>query len=69
MIKEWIYNILIFAGLIALITAAWQLAELKVYGYTIPSNIDSVITLILANSLFFNLKFYMKNNTFNKNLK
>lgn len=55
MLKEWIKNALIYTGLIAIITAAWQLAELNIYGHTMPSSIDSVVALILATSLFFNL--------------
>lgn len=60
MLREWINDALIYVGLIAIITAAWQLAELKIYGHTIPSNIDSVVALILTTSLFFNLKSYKK---------
>lgn len=56
MLKEWINDILIYTGIMSIITALWQLAELKIYGHTMPSNIDSIVALILTTSLFFNIK-------------
>lgn len=52
----------VFGGIIAVIVLyviiglAWAGVEKLLYGKTIPSKIDDVVAVILAISLYFNLK-------------
>ncbi|WP_315080805.1 hypothetical protein [uncultured Clostridium sp.] len=51
-IEEW----LILIGIGSTITLIWQLLELLIDGSITPSNVDSIIGIILSFSLYFNLK-------------
>lgn len=46
----WIYLIFIF------VAAVWQIAEKEMYGQITPRRIDDIVGLILAISLYFNIK-------------
>ncbi|WP_252238284.1 hypothetical protein [Clostridium sp. VAP51] len=51
-IEEW----LILIGIGSTITLIWQLLELLIDGSITPSNVDSIVGIILSFSLYFNLK-------------
>lgn len=51
-----IINLLVYLGALYLITLAWQLAELIVYGYVMHNVIDDYIAALLALSLTKNLR-------------
>lgn len=51
-IEEW----LILIGIGSTITLIWQLLELLIDGSISPSNVDSIVGIILSFSLYFNLK-------------
>jgi hypothetical protein len=42
--------------LFILIAAVWQIAEKEIYGQITPRRIDDIVALILAISLYFNIK-------------
>ena len=47
---------LLFAGITIAITVLWQLLELLVYGEVRPSEVDTIIALLLGISVYINLK-------------
>ncbi|MBN1042397.1 hypothetical protein FDB55_06925 [Clostridium botulinum] len=51
-IEEW----LILIGIGSTITLIWQLLEVLIDGSISPSNVDSIVGIILSFSLYFNLK-------------
>lgn len=52
----------IFKGILAiyilfiLIAAVWQIGEKELYGVITPRSIDNIVALILAISIYFNIK-------------
>lgn len=51
---------ILFAGIIIAITVLWQLLELLVYGEVRPSEVDTVIAMILGISIYINIKTLFK---------
>ena len=51
---------ILFAGIIIAITVLWQLLELLAYGEIRPSEVDTIIALLLGISLYINLKTLFK---------
>lgn len=51
---------ILFAGIIIAITVLWQLLELLAYGEIRPSEVDTVIAMLLGISLYINLKTLFK---------
>ena len=51
---------LLFAGIIIAITVLWQLLELLAYGEIRPSEVDTIIAMLLGISLYINLKTLFK---------
>ena len=49
---------ILFAGVIIAITVLWQLLELLAYGEIRPSEVDTIIALLLGISLYTNLKIF-----------
>ena len=49
---------ILFAGVIIAITVLWQLLELFAYGEIRPSEVDTIIALLLGISLYTNLKIF-----------
>ena len=49
---------ILFAGITIAITVLWQLLELFVYGEIRPSEVDTIIALLLGISLYTNLKIF-----------
>lgn len=47
---------ILFAGVIIAITVLWQLLELLAYGEIRPSEVDTIIAMLLGVSLYINLK-------------
>ena len=56
--KEIIRDSILFAGITIAITVLWQLLELFVYGEIRPSEVDTIIALLLGISLYTNLKIF-----------
>ena len=51
---------ILFAGVIIAITVLWQLLELLAYGEVRPSEVDTIIAMLLGISLYLNLKTLFK---------
>ena len=51
---------ILFAGVIIAITVLWQLLELLAYGEIRPSEVDTIIAMLLGMSLYLNLKTLFK---------
>lgn len=51
---------ILFAGVIIAITVLWQLLELLAYGEIRPSEVDTIIAMLLGISLYLNLKTLFK---------
>ena len=49
---------MLFSGITIAITVLWQLLELFVYGEIRPSEVDTIIALLLGISLYTNLKIF-----------
>lgn len=58
--KEILRDSILFAGITIAITVLWQLLELFVYGEIRPSEVDTIIALLLGISLYTNLKTLFK---------
>ena len=56
--KEILRDSILFAGITVAITVLWQLLELFVYGEIRPSEVDTIIALLLGISLYTNLKIF-----------
>ena len=56
--KEILRDSILFAGITIAITVLWQLLELFVYGEIRPSEVDTIIALLLGISLYTNLKIF-----------
>ena len=56
--KEILRDSILFAGITIAITVLWQLLELFVYGEIRPSEVDTIIALLLGISLYINLKIF-----------
>ena len=56
--KEILRDSILFAGITIAITVLWQLLELFVYGEIRPSEVDTIIALLLGVSLYTNLKIF-----------
>ena len=57
-VKEILRDSILFAGITIAITVLWQLLELFVYGEIRPSEVDTIIALLLGVSLYTNLKIF-----------
>ena len=51
---------ILFAGVIIAIAVLWQLLELLAYGEIRPSEVDTIIAILLGISLYINLKTLFK---------
>ena len=51
---------MLFSGIIIAITVLWQLLELLAYGEVRPSEVDTIIAMLLGISLYINLKTLFK---------
>lgn len=51
---------MLFSGIIIAITVLWQLLELLAYGEIRPSEVDTIIAMLLGISLYLNLKTLFK---------
>ncbi|WP_161805240.1 hypothetical protein [Sporosarcina globispora] len=51
-----LYSIVGIFIIYIVIAILWQLAELRLYGKITPRKLDGLVAIILAVSLFFNLK-------------
>ena len=51
---------LLFTGITITITALWQLLELLAYGEIRPSEVDTIIAMLLGISVYINLKTLFK---------
>lgn len=49
---------MLFSGITIAITVLWQLLELFVYGEIRPSEVDTIIALLLGMSVYTNLKIF-----------
>ena len=49
---------ILFAGIVIVITVLWQLLELLAYGEIRPSEVDTIIAMLLGISLYINLKIF-----------
>ena len=49
---------MLFSGSIIAITVLWQLLELLAYGEIRPSEVDTIIAILLGISLYINLKIF-----------
>ena len=58
--KEILRDSILFAGITIAITVLWQLLELFVYGEIRPSEVDTIIAMLLGISLYINLKTLFK---------
>ena len=58
--KEILRDSILFAGITIAITVLWQLLELLVYGEIRPSEVDTIIAMLLGISLYINLKTLFK---------
>jgi hypothetical protein len=56
--KEILRDSILFAGITIAITVLWQLLELFVYGEIRPSEVDTIIALLLGMSVYTNLKIF-----------
>ena len=51
---------MLFSGITIAITVLWQLLELLAYGEIRPSEVDTIIAMLLGISLYLNLKTLFK---------
>ena len=51
---------ILFAGIIIAITVLWQLLELLAYGEIRPSEVDTIIAMLLGISIYINIKTLLK---------
>lgn len=51
---------MLFAAITITITALWQLLELLAYGEIRPSEVDTIIAMLLGISVYINLKTLFK---------
>ena len=51
---------MLFSGIVIVITVLWQLLELLAYGEIRPSEVDTIIAMLLGISLYINLKTLFK---------
>ena len=51
---------MLFSGIVIVITVLWQLLELLAYGEIRPSEVDTIIAMLLGVSLYINLKTLFK---------
>ena len=51
---------MLFSGIVIAITVLWQLLELLAYGEIRPSEVDTIIAMLLGVSLYINLKTLFK---------
>ena len=51
---------MLFSGITIAITVLWQLLELLAYGEIRPSEVDTIIAMLLGVSLYINLKTLFK---------
>ena len=51
---------ILFSGSIIAITVLWQLLELLAYGEIRPSEVDTIIAMLLGVSVYINLKTLFK---------
>lgn len=58
--KEILRDSILFAGITIAITVLWQLLELLAYGEIRPSEVDTIIAILLGISLYINLKTLFK---------
>ena len=58
--KEILRDSILFAGITIAITVLWQLLELFVYGEIRPSEVDTIIAMLLGVSVYINLKTLFK---------
>ena len=58
--KEILRDSILFAGITIAITVLWQLLELFAYGEIRPSEVDTIIAMLLGISLYLNLKTLFK---------
>lgn len=58
--KEILRDSILFAGITIAITVLWQLLELLAYGEIRPSEVDTIIAMLLGISLYINLKTLFK---------
>ena len=56
--KEILRDSILFAGITIAITVLWQLLELLAYGEIRPSEVDTIIAMLLGISLYINLKIF-----------
>lgn len=49
---------MLFSGITIAITVLWQLLELLAYGEIRPSEVDTIIAMLLGISLYINLKIF-----------
>jgi len=54
--KKFVHNLILFLVVLFIITYFWSALELLLYGQTYPSAEDTIMGLILAASLQYNLK-------------
>lgn len=53
---DWLISVFIIFMIYLFIETFWEMAEKILYGKSTPRKIDGLIALILAISLFYNLK-------------
>ena len=58
--KEILRDSILFAGITIAITVLWQLLELLAYGEIRPSEVDTIIAMLLGVSVYINLKTLFK---------
>ena len=58
--KEILRDSILFASITIAITVLWQLLELLAYGEIRPSEVDTIIAILLGISLYINLKTLFK---------
>ena len=58
--KEILRDSILFAGITIAITVLWQLLELLAYGEIRPSEVETIIAMLLGISLYINLKTLFK---------
>ena len=51
---------ILFAGITIAITALWHLLEVRAYGEIRPSEVDTIIAMLLGISIYINLKTLFK---------
>lgn len=59
-VKEILRDSILFAGITIAITVLWQLLELFVYGEIRPSEVDTIIALLLGMSVYMNFQTLFK---------